>query len=136
MKYLKLFFAIVVFSLFAGCNDDDTHSNASVYGPWKLVKVQGGIAGTTDNFEPGLITWTFNSANQTITVVNNNTNDSANDVFESGNYNFQVLNVDDNGFCESQLTIDELFQGCLQVNASTMVISQLAADGFELTLQR
>ncbi|RZJ64377.1 MAG: hypothetical protein EOO50_15880 [Flavobacterium sp.] len=134
---MKLLLTIVAVALFTGCNnDDDSNANASVYGQWSLVKVQGGIAGTTHEFDMGTITWIFNPDNQTVTVINNNTDDSVNDGFDSGVYDFQVLTVNGNGDCDSQMTIDELFSGCMNVTSTTFKLSQQAADGFEYTLKR
>lgn len=136
MKTLKLFSVLFAVALFAGCNDDDdSNAEATLAGDWKLTRIQGGFSGVDETFAPGVITWKFND-NQTVTVVNNNTDETAEDLFDSGTYDYQVLTTGVPGECNTQMSIDETDLGCIELTSTTLTLSQQANDGFDVTLKR
>src|SRR6476660_9665781 len=98
----------------ASCNNNDDNGNGqqSIEGAYRLDSVRGGIAGTNDEFGDGSITWTFEN-NGTVTVWNTNTDDSKQDLIESGSYvyTFQPNPVTP-GFCETAIYIDGVSYGC------------------------
>lgn len=137
MKNLKILSSIFSIFLLIGCNnDDDNNSDSVLNGKWKLVEVNGTIAGITDEFEPGTITWTFNPSNHSFTVVNNNTDSSLMDIFDSGIYDYSVLNANSTQSCAQTVTLDETDYGCIILTNTTLQINQGEADGIIIKLIR
>lgn len=135
MKTWKLLSLVLMTVLFAGCNDDDDNGTAELSGAWKLTRIQGGFAGVDETFAPGVITWNFND-NQTVTIVNNNTDDAAEDLFESGTYDYAANTTGESGECGTQLSIDGTGLGCMTLGTVTLKLSQQSTDGFDVTLKR
>lgn len=108
----------------------------SINGTWKLVNVSGGIAGTNDDFADGLITWKFN-ANHTVTITNNNTDDSKQDILESGTYDY-VFNTNEATpeLCAINISIGGTNMGCYTVTATQFTMSQVESDGYLIKLVR
>lgn len=55
--------------LLASCSSNDDNESTqpeSLNGIWNIKNIQGGFAGIDDDYETGVITWTFN--NQTIRI--------------------------------------------------------------------
>ncbi len=137
-KLLLLSFASL---LAIGCNNDDDNSpsngDGSLFHAWTLINVDGGFAGTNDNFNEGVIVWTFNQQAGTVTVVNNNTNEAAVDYFESGTYEFEfVPNEISPEQCSESLNIDTTEFGCYDIQGTQMTLNQHMADGYVLTFER
>jgi hypothetical protein len=138
----SLLFAFVLMLMLSatscGNDNDDVITNQDEQqnidsGTWKLVRVYGGIAGIDHSFTPGLITWTFDPVNHITTVVNNNTDQSLNDILESGEYIYQIMQPDNPEDCENRFTFDELVDmGCLFMENDRLIIDQRYADGFRL----
>lgn len=138
MKTMKLLLLLVITSLTLSCNNDDDNSteNNSFYDSWSLIKVNGGFAGTNDEFEPGTIVWHFNE-NGTVTVTNNSTDNEATDFFESGNYSFQFMIIEStNGGCETSLSINGIDFGCYTIENNSLTLNQQPTDGYLVTLVR
>ena len=136
MKTLKPTFLFLSFLFLISCSRDSNSAPIdAVQGQWKLVNVTGTFAGVNDNFNPGLITWTFNPITQTVTVVNNNTDANKWDVLETGVYNYQVVNAQPEFPCDEFLKIDGAEMGCFTVSGNHLIIDQSVADGFTLKLQ-
>lgn len=138
MKTMKLLLLLVITSLTLSCNNDDDNSteNNSFYDSWSLIKVNGGFAGTSEEFEPGTIVWQFNE-NGTVTVTNNNTDEEANDYFESGNYSFQFMVTESTTFgCETSLIINDNDLGCFKMENNTITLDETYIDGYVITLSR
>ena len=131
MKNLKLLSVLFIAFVFENCNnDDDKNAVATLAGKWKLVETSGTIAGTTDTFTPGTITWNFDESDSTFTVVNNNTDEMAQDVFDSGTYPFAVIaGPVANSICVQTIELDEMDYGCLSITPTTLEINQGYADG-------
>ncbi|MFL9844390.1 hypothetical protein [Flavobacterium rhizosphaerae] len=134
MKFFTLITSAIL--LASSCNGDDP-SPVQYTNNWNLINVSGGFGGFDSDFEPGSITWSFNNDNSTITVVNNNTDQTAEDFFDSGNYSFTI--AADENLCPQFLTANEMEIGCIDLSneGETMVIKQLhIADGFTLTFKK
>ncbi len=131
MRKLNLFFTLLTVIMLSGCSNDSGSNADTVEGQWKLINVSGTFAGIDNDFEPGLITWDFNPITQTVSVVNNNTDPNKWDVFETGVYNYQI--VDNPEFpCGEIIKIDGIEMGCFSVTENEFVIDQSIADGFRL----
>ena len=124
---------ILLLILLPSCSNDSNPNSDAVQGQWKLINVSGTFAGIDNNFAPGLITWNFNPTTQTVTVVNNNTDPDKWDVFETGVYNYLI--IDNPEFpCGEIIKIDGIEMGCFSVTDNEFVIDQSIADGFRLKL--
>jgi hypothetical protein len=138
--YKLLFLSIIVVAFSCQDNDDDFGKiENQINGKWNLVKVSGGFGGINHQFEPGIITWKFNSDNKTVTVVNNNTDSTIlNDGLETGVYNYQVKVVNDSelDFCHYTITIDDNDMGCLSLIDNNLIIDQSFVDGFRLEFKK
>ena len=137
-KLLLLSFASL---LALSCNNDDDNNpptgNGGLFDSWTLTEVDGGFAGTLDNFSEGTIVWTFNQQAGTVTVVNNNADENAVDFFESGTYDFEfVPNEISPQNCSESLNIDTVEFGCYNIQGIEMKLDQHMDDGYFLTFKR
>jgi hypothetical protein len=136
MKHINYFLSLI-FLVFISCSDADDSiqkTNLSANGNWSLVKVSGSIAGVNNTFPAGMITWSFDELNHTITVVNNNSNSSLEDFFSSGVYNYSIINNPIGAFCAQDIKIDATDFGCFTETENKINISQSFTDGFDLEL--
>lgn len=135
MKTALYIFLLALCSL--SCNsDDDAQQNhePTLNGSWSLVNVYGGFAGVDDDFETGLITWTFNSSNSEVTVTNTNTTDVIYDGFPSGTYDYELLIPTDE---DSSVKINTFSYRITTLTSTQLVLDEgVAADGFLLTFSR
>ena len=138
MRNLKVMLVAALALLVWSCNDTNEDTNttgdASLQGAWKLVKVEGSIAGFSSTFAPGVITWNFNVPSNTITVINNNTDPNKEDVLNSGNYVFGINNPD--AICTEALLVDTFNYGCIDISGNQMVVDQSFADGIKMTFKK
>ncbi len=135
-RNLFLLLLIPAFCL-TSCSDDDEnepmYTFPEVSDPWKLVNVSGSITGASYDFEPGTIMWTFN-VDQTVTIVNNNTEENAEDFFDSGTYDFHFeANDATPEMCEQSFFVENLELGCMEATDTQLTLSQVWADGYQLT---
>ena len=103
-------------------------TNNSLMCKWKLVNLYGGFAGFDITFIPGTITWKFNLAAQTFTVVNNTLQVMS--YLPSGTYPCNITTNPNGTFCFTygQLT------GCSNLNSNQLELSEnVAADGIGLS---
>ena len=122
--------------LFTNCKKTK-ESTASLEGTWDLVNLSGGIIGVDCNYDPGVITWTFDG--DKIIVNDNNISTSCMGVgLGTGSYSYsifesnggQFLFLDDAEFGGIMLLINELIVD--QNNLST----GNGADGFLFRLEK
>jgi len=92
------------------------------------------LLGVNQEIEPGMITWNFNSITNTVTIVNTTTDQMLYDFFETGVYNYQILESSSDFGCDEVLKIDNIELGCLSIVDDKLVIDQTYADGFRLEL--
>lgn len=139
---LFTFFSLLIL---AGCNDDDNNyipiyappTTQDIDGAWDLANVSGGIAGTSDDFAPGEVTWVFNDQNQTVQVFNSNTDENRVDFFDSGTYDYQVvINQATPELCGFNFEIDAVNLGCFTITEEQFTMSMIEADGHIITLKR
>lgn len=133
MKQLITSLALLVTLFLSGCSGDSNSTPIDqVQGQWKLVNVSGTFAGINHDFAPGLITWTFNPITQTVTVVNNNTDNNKWDVLDTGVYNYQIVADNQEYPCDEILKIEGGDMGCFTVSGNSLLIDQSVADGFAI----
>lgn len=134
---LTLFLGI---GLLISCTKDETNilpQEEYLNGVWNLKNLSGGFVGLNENYPTGAITWTFNAQNQTI-IVNNNNQASTSFIFESGTYNYSIIEVND----QKYLQIDSEEYGGLTISANNLTVDQneiswgFGADGFVLYFEK
>lgn len=140
MKEIKTAIAILLLLVsLSCCNDSDNNNNPAntIEGNWHLVHVTGGIIGVDQTFEGDKIIWKFNSQNQNLTVVNNNTDQNLIDGLDSGSYEYSISNNPNNDLCNQSIIIeDNGNMGCISVDNNKFIINDLAADGFRYEFKR
>lgn len=119
-------------------NDNNNDIQPIVLNFWHLINTSGGLAGIDDSFELDTVVWSFNESNGTMTVENNNTEETKEDGLESGTYPFSFITEGDEEF----IIIDGNELGKITANQTNFVINQNktsegdVADGFIYTFQR
>jgi hypothetical protein len=123
----------VLMTLSCHTNDDNSPNEISIAGSWNLIHVSGGLAGIDDDFETGLITWSFNEETSSVLVVNNNSEAVIYDGFPSGNYTYSIeLNED-----IQTLIINDISMIIHTLTATDLILDEgIAVDGFLLSLKR
>ena len=138
MKKIVYLLATASALLLAGCSSDDESPNTinppDYDGPWYLVNVSGSIAGISDDIEN--VTWNFNEEENTVTVTNNNTDDTDEDFFASGTYSVTFEEDADAQDCNYTVKIQTTDFGCIDIDEDTMTFTQQVADGYILTFER
>lgn len=131
----KLFFIAIIIVSFSCQNDKESNdSQNQIAREWKLIKVTGGLIGVSQEINPGMIKWTFNSTTNTVTVINSTTDESLYDFFETGVYNYQIMDDSTEGICNEVLKIDGIELGCISFIDNKLLLNQSFADGFQLEL--
>tara|TARA_R110002049_G_scaffold85844_6_gene218287 strand:+ start:14442 stop:14876 length:435 start_codon:yes stop_codon:yes gene_type:complete len=126
--------------ILTNCSIDNKDENAQqvALSFWYLINTSGGLAGVDDQFELDTVVWFFDEINGTVTVENNNTEETKQDGLDSGTYPFSILT--DGG--EDFIIIDGNELGKILINQTNFVIDQNKtsqgdlADGFIYTFQR
>ena len=136
MKVFYKVLSLVIVLISFGCQNDNesNFTQDQLSREWKFVKVTGGLLGVNQEIEPGMITWSFNSITNTVTIVNTTTDQTLNDFFETGVYNYQILESSSDFGCDEVVKIDNIELGCLSIVDDKLVIDQTYADGFRLEL--
>lgn len=130
MKIIKTMCLLVVMPLCMAMSCDDEKEaipiTTSINGDWKFNKVTQGPDNTTGyDFAPGEIVWTFNTNNNTVTIVNNNTDESKPDFFESGTYDLEIIDsTNDPSRCSYILKISQLDLGCVDIAGKYLYIDR------------
>lgn len=146
MKNLKVLFILLLALPFCmSCNNDDDNGSDPIvtdplHGKWTLININGGFAGTNTDFDEGVIVWDFNVTTETIVVTNNYTGE-AYDGLDSGTYPYELVpNTVTMEQCSHALEVthDGMVEnfGCHTIDGSTLTVSQIGADGFELTFKK
>jgi hypothetical protein len=138
MRIRKLCLLIILsLVFFTNCNSDDASNQAeTLNGIWNVKNISGGFAGIDDDYEAGLVTWTFN--NQVITIENNESQGNIYSGFESGTYNYSINEVNGNNY----ITINNAEYGGYTLSINNLTIDQnqtssgSGADGFMLQFER
>ncbi|MBR9757978.1 MAG: hypothetical protein GYB39_07825 [Algicola sp.] len=136
IKYPLLTLGIFLLTACHSNNDDDLCCAypVTLQGNWSLTHVQGGFAGVDDTITHGLIIWHFNTETHTVTVTNNNTDDTIlYDGLESGSYTYDIVTENDVQY----LHIQSNDFGRLAYTAFQLTLDgNMGADGFLLTFKR
>jgi len=140
MKIGKLSLIMILgIVLFTNCNnddDDDSTQTESLNGIWNIKNISGGFAGINDEYETGIITWTFN--NQILTVENNDIQGNIYSGFETGTYSYSSTEI--NG--ANYIIIENSEYGGYTLSTNNLTINQnettsgSGADGFMLQFER
>ncbi len=138
MKSKILVLVVVGFcGVIASCNDDSPQAS-TINGTWNLKNISGGLAGINDDYNQGIIKWIFDSHALTLTVENNNSQNTIYDGFESGIYSYSVLESGDNSY----LIVEDTEFGGYTLTENNLMIDQnktstgSGADGFIIELER
>lgn len=133
MKSLKILIAILLVATIASCSsDDDNNVQLTQINSWNLARVTGGFAGVDQTFPEGLIVWTFNGDTDTVVVVNNNTDNTLNDFFDSGTYPYTIENDGTNDV----ISIDGIDFGVISETENELLLDHQVDDGFTVTFTR
>ena len=130
-----IFLNLVCVLLCLSCTqDDDAPITNQLEASWSLINVSGSFAGIDQDIPVGIIVWTFNTTDDTVTIVNNNTDEEITDFFESGTYTYHFVNNEEQTEeCSESLFVDEIDFGCQNITGNTMVVSNVWVDGYQLT---
>ncbi len=138
MKTFYKIFLLTAITFFLSCQSDNesNFTQDRLAREWKLTKVEGGLLGVNQSFEAGIITWSFNSLTNTVTIVNSNTDDTLYDMFETSVYNYQIVDNPTDGNCDEILKIDNIELGCISFINNQLILDQAISDGFKLYLKK
>lgn len=146
----KFFLLLTCFFILTNCsldNDNIIEDQLEYDLEWHLIEVNGGIAGISHQFDLEVVIWVFNNKDAddtsddalTITIINNNTDDTKEDFLDSGTYNYSIIEETDGNY----ITIEETEFGEVTFpNTTTLLIdtNELStgsgADGYVYTFQR
>ncbi|OUR94254.1 hypothetical protein A9Q87_00995 [Flavobacteriales bacterium 34_180_T64] len=124
---------------FTSCdNDDDSSQIVTFEGTWNLKNISGGFAGIDDEYDSGIITWTFNNQNLMLNVINNSSQESIYSGYESGTYTYSI--TESNG--SEYIVINTEVFGKLILLGNNLTLNQdetpsgSGADGFLLQFER
>lgn len=139
MKSKILVLLVVGFcGVIASCNNDDSIQATTINGTWNLKNISGGLAGINDDYNQGIIKWIFDSQALTLTVENNNSQNTIYDGFESGIYSYSILESGGNSY----LIVEDTEFGGYTLTENNLMIDQnktstgSGADGFVIALER
>jgi hypothetical protein len=105
-------------------------------GIWNVKNISGGFAGIDDDYDTGIITWTFN--NQILTIENNESQGNIYSGFESGTYYYSTNEINGNNY----IIINNAEYGGFTLSVNNLTINQnetssgSGADGFMLQFER
>lgn len=122
----------------SGCNnDDDKKSTDPLLHQWTLISAGGGFSGSDYVFEEGLIIWRF-KADGTVQVTNSNTDENKPDGFDSGSYNYEIVdNTSQIEGCTKSMDIDTFTFYCYSINANgQLILDDSPIDGITYTFVR
>lgn len=130
----SLILLLVVALISCTKNTDDSSQNKTLNGKWNLKSITTSIAGSNYNFPDGQITWTFDTSNSTVSVLNNSTVTDFN--LPSGVYNYTIgQNSPDNGApCSEYLTIEGGNYGCIAIENGELTLGSSNPDGINYYL--
>ncbi len=126
---------VVILTLFLSClistscnSDDDSTQQANIDGIWHLINLSGGFTGINEEFERDQISWTFNSENNTVSVVKNIAGFGP----SSGIFSYRIEMEDE----IEVVYINDSFIGSIALSTETLKIDELVSDGFLVTFKK
>jgi len=120
------------------CNNDELTPASTINGTWNLKNISGGLAGINDDYNQELIIWIFDSQTLTLTVENNNSQNTIYDGLDSGIYSYSLLERDGNSY----LIVEDTEFGGYTFTENILILDQnetstgSGADGFIIRLER
>ncbi|MDR6967101.1 hypothetical protein J2X31_001108 [Flavobacterium arsenatis] len=139
MKITNLIIVAFLLVFLSSCcnNDDGNPVNQQIEGKWHLVQVSGGFVGINHVYEPGTISWEFNPSTNKLKVINTNTDDNMQDIFDTGTYDYGFqLNTATPEICPENILLNSIDYGCYTISSNNLIISQVETDGFLIKLIR
>lgn len=119
--------------LLTSCTDNDDNTNPPA-GTYSLVRVAGGIMGSSWDLPAQRVIWDINTAQDSVTVTNNLPQNGTPSAYASGRYAYSVTNnPGENGACAASLYINQEYFGCYSTANDTLFVNDLHADGFLYT---
>lgn len=132
MKVSLCILLIAISGLLISCDKDDSpvpQQDPTIIGTWSLTNLHGGFVGADENYEPGVITWTFKEDAASLIVVNNHpSSDGAYDGLETGTYPYTVQKP-------GNLLIDGT-DYIYSVTKTQLIIEQNLTDGYTFSFKR
>ncbi len=129
--------AFVLTLALSNCTDNDDGAKKDILtGTWNVKNISGGFVGIDDDYESGVIVWTFNANNATLSVENNNEADVIYDGLPTGSYSYAILTVEGEQFLE----IDGQEQFGIVLSSGQVLLDEnkkstgTGADGFQILL--
>ena len=138
---MKTKYSVVLICLvfaFFGCTNDEENNNDPINGAWNLKNISGGFVGIDNDFNDGVIVWTFNQLNGVLVIQNDNDSSAIYDGLASGTYTFRILEKEEKEY----LIIDNRELGGMILRQNELIIDQndmstgSGADRFVLKLQK
>ncbi len=138
MKQSILALVFVGFLTLVGCSTTDNAPAPKediLSGSWEVQNISGGFAGINDDYEAGIITWTFTTPTSKLEIINNN--DKAGIIYDglvSGEYDYSILTVSNKQYLEIN---GQEFAG-ISISNGQLLLDQnqistgTGADGFQL----
>jgi len=138
MKIVKLSLLMILSLVnFTSCNNDDNSNQMEILnGIWNVKNISGGFAGINDDYDTGIITWTFN--NQILTIENNESQGNVYSGLESGTYNYSTNEINGNNY----IIINNAEYGGFTLSVNNLTINQnetssgSGADAFILQFEK
>jgi hypothetical protein len=138
MKSRILVLTIMGFcGVIVSCNNELVQPT-TINGTWNLMNISGGLTGINNDYDQGIIKWIFDSHALTLTVENNNFQNTTYDGFVSGIYSYSILESVSNSY----IIVENTEIGGYTVTDNNLTIDQnktstgSAADGFIMKLNR
>ena len=123
------------------CSDDDDNvsQKETLNGNWNLINISGGFAGINDTLPEGLVTWSFDGQDSTLTIDNNCAQADLFCGHASGAYKYSTIEINNKFF----LSINNNEVGQYKIfNNNTLIIDQnntqssSGTDGFLFRFER
>ena len=136
MKNILVVLCLTLVFLNCKSDDDSQENSATLQGEWSLVNVSGRLAGVDDNFDTGVIVWSFDQETFTLTVTNTNTETVVYDGLPTGTYDYKVLTTD--GVTSSLVIDDYDFSMIIDTLTRTTLLLDdgIVVDGFGVIFMR
>ena len=137
---LNFFLIVSLLLLQTSCSIDNVNNDNPeiTLVTWHLINTTGGIAGVDHQFSLDSVIWAFNNSIKSLAIENKNTDDTKQDLLESGTYNFSITTIDDNNY----IFINDIEYVQVIIESATFTIDENSkttgevTDGFVYTFQK
>ncbi|MBU3680777.1 MAG: hypothetical protein FGM16_02425 [Flavobacterium sp.] len=141
MKKIIGFFLLFSLLFILSCQENKATNTAltpeQLEGEWNLIYVLHGFSSFVKEYPRATIVWRFNTANQTVTIQNNSTDNTERYIFENGTYPYSLeLNTDVTLGCPQILSVQDVNLGCCTITNGELSLSSIALDGDFVKLVR